>query len=144
MTHIKQMLVDARKEYEQRIGYEIDDTSRLQHYVQDRVALANAWAPYTTRSNVGEALGKDHSTVVHYVKEHDVFINSFPSYMQKYSDAVEITNSLAERLRIDPIMRYGQSRNLHHELEVVKRTIRNLRQFQKKIELKLGYNAKAS
>jgi len=144
MTHIKQMLADSRKEYERRIGYEIDDNSRLNNYVQDRVALANAWAPYTTRLNIGKALSKDHSTIVHYVKEHDVYIKSFPSYPQKYNHAIEVTNKFAQELKIEPMIRFGGSRNLHHELMVIKKTIRNLQGFEKKLELKLGYNEKAS
>lgn len=141
ITHINQMLWDARKEYERRIGYEIDDKSRLNNYVQDRVALANAWAPYTTRSNIGEVLAKDHSTIVYYVQEHDVYINSFPSYTQKYNEALEVTNEMAEKLQIEPIIRYGGTRNLHHELLVIRKTIRNLQIFEKKLELKLGHKA---
>ena len=91
MTHVKRMMLEARREYEQRQGYDIDDKSRLSHFVQDRVALANAFRPYSTYRSIGEVFGKD-----------------------------------------------VKGRNLHNELTTIKRTIRNLKLFQKKIETKLG------
>ena len=42
---IEHMMHEVRREYEQRQGYEINDNSRLNNYVQDRVALSNAFRP---------------------------------------------------------------------------------------------------
>lgn len=143
-THIKQMMLDARREYEHRMGYDLDDDSRLQHYVQDRIALANAWRPYTSYREIGEVLCKDHSTIVHYCKEHEPMINFYPSYVSKYNDALEVTQRVAERMAVHPKMKYGKNRNLHGELKVIRNTIKNLRQFENKIELMLASNEKAS
>lgn len=143
-THIKQMMLDARREYEHRIGYVIDDHSRLQHYVQDRVALANTWRPYTTYREIGEVFGKDHSSVVHYCKEHEPMMACYPSYIAKYKDALEITNRVAERMAVLPKTKLGRERNLHNELRVINNTIKNLNQFKKKIELSLGINEQDS
>ena len=139
-THIKQMMLEARREYEHRLGYDIDDDSRLQHYVQDRTALANAWRPYTSYREIGEVFGKDHSTIVHYCKEHEPMLNSYASYMSKFNDAVDVTQRVAHRLAVHPKMKYGKSRNLHDELMVIRNTIKNLRQFENKIELMLASN----
>jgi len=137
-THIKQMMLDARREYEHRMGYPIDNESRLQHYVQDRTALANAWRPYTSYREIGEVFDKDHSTVVHYCKEHEPMLSSYPSYVAKFNDAIEISNRVASRMAVHPKIKYGHMRNLHDELKTIKNTIKNLKQFQKKIELKLA------
>ena len=137
-THIKQMMLDARREYEHRLGYPIDDDSRLQHFVQDRVALSNAWRPYSSYREIGEVFGKDHSSVVHYVKEHEPMMTSYPSYIAKYKDALEITSRVSERMAVLPKSRLGRERNLHSELQVINNTIKNLNQFKKKIEIKIG------
>jgi methylaspartate ammonia-lyase len=136
-THIKQMMLDVRREYEHRLGYVIDDESRLQHYVQDRTALANAWRPYTSYREIGEVFGKDHSSVVHYVKEHEPMISCYPSYIAKYKDAVEITNRVSDRMAVLPKTKLGRTRNLHIELKTVRQTIKKLQEFEKKLEAKL-------
>jgi len=143
-THIKQMMLDSRREYENRMGYDISDDSRLQHYVQDRTALANAWRPYTSYREIGEVFGKDHSTIVHYCKEHEPMMFTYPSYVSKFGDAVDVTQRVAQRIAVHPKMKHGKSRNLHSELKVIKNTIKNLRQFEKKIELMLAGDESSS
>lgn len=138
--HIKQMMLDTLSEYEQRIGYTIDKESRLQHYVQDRVALANVLRPYATYKGIGEILGKDHSSVVHYVKEHEPMMKFYPSYVAKYKDALEIANRVADRMSLLPKFKYRGDEGLVQELKTIKNTIKNLRQLKKKIELSLGVN----
>ena len=142
--HIKAMMLEARREYERRVGYDIENDSRLQHYVQDRTALANAWRPYTSYREIGEVFGKDHSTIIHYCKEHEPMLNAYASYVAKFDDAVQLTQRVAQRLAVHPKMKYGKTRNLHSELRVIKNTIKNLRQFEKKIELMLASNGTSS
>lgn len=138
MTHVKRMMLEARREYEQRQGYDIDDKSRLSHFVQDRVALANAFRPYSTYKNIGEVFGKDHATVIHYTREHEAMMSHYPSYLLKFELALELTHKVAERMALAPQVRNVKGRNLHNELATIKRTIRNLKLFQEKIETKLG------
>jgi hypothetical protein len=143
-TQTKDMMLEVRREYEQRQGYEIDDKSRLNHYVQDRVALANALRPYATYKNIGEIFGKDHATIMHYCREHEPMMNSYPSYMVRYENALSLTSRVSDRMAIAPKVRNVKSRNLHAELATIKRTINKLQKFQKKIEDKLGINEEAS
>ncbi len=143
-TQTKDMMLEVRREYEQRQGYEIDDKSRLNHYVQDRVALANALRPYATYKDIGEIFGKDHATVIHYCREHEAMMNSYPSYMVRYENALSLTSRVSDRMAIAPKVRNVKSRNLHAELATIKRTINKLQKFQKKIEDKLGINEEAS
>lgn len=143
-TQTKDMMLEVRREYEQRQGYEIDDKSRLNHYVQDRVALSNALRPYATYKDIGEIFGKDHATVIHYCREHESMMNSYPSYMVRYENALSLTSRVSDRMAIAPKVRNVKSRNLHAELATIKRTINKLQKFQKKIEDKLGINEEAS
>ena len=143
-TQIKDMMLEVRREYEQRQGYEIDDGCRLSHYVQDRVALANAFRPYSTFARIGEVFGKDHATIIHYPKEHEPMMNTYPSYLVKYQLALDLTHKIAQRMALAPQIKIGRDRNLHNELRTIKRTIKNLKLFQQKIEITLGINEEDS
>ena len=132
------MMREVRREYEQRQGYKIDDNSRLNNYVQDRVALSNAFRPYSTLARIGHDFGKDHATIIHYTKEHEPMMNTYPSYLVKYQLALELTQKISDRLALTPQIKIGRNRNLHNELRTIKRTIKNLQFFQQKIETTLG------
>ena len=137
---IEHMMHEVRREYEQRQGYEINDNSRLNNYVQDRVALSNAFRPYSTLARIGNVFGKDHATIIHYTKEHEPMMNTYPSYLVKYQLALELTQRVSDRLALTPQIKIGRNRNLHNELRTIKRTIRNLQAFQNKIETTLAIN----
>ena len=137
-TQIEHMMREVRREYEQRQGYNIDDNSRLNNYVQDRVALSNAFRPYSTLARIGHVFGKDHATIIHYTKEHEPMMNTYPSYLVKYQLALELTQKISDRLALTPQIKIGRNRNLHNELRTIKRTIKNLQFFQQKIETTLG------
>lgn len=139
-TQIEHMMHEVRREYEQRQGYEINDNSRLNNYVQDRVALSNAFRPYSTLARIGNVFGKDHATIIHYTKEHEPMMNTYPSYLVKYQLALELTQRVSDRLALTPQIKIGRNRNLHNELRTIKRTIRNLQAFQNKIETTLAIN----
>jgi len=143
-TQIEHMMHEVRREYEQRQGYEINDNSRLNNYVQDRVALANAFRPYSTFARIGEVFGKDHATIIHYTKEHEPMMNTYPSYLVKYQLALDLTHKIAQRMALAPQIKIGRDRNLHNELRTIKRTIKNLKLFQQKIEITLGINEEDS
>lgn len=143
-TQTKDMMLEVRREYEHRQGYEIDDKSRLNHFVQDRVALANALRPYATYNDIGEIFGKDHATVMHYCREHEAMMNSYPSYIVRFENALILTSRVADRMAMAPKVRNVKSRNLHAELATIKRTINRLHKIKNKIEDKLGINEQDS
>tara|TARA_R100001163_G_C5049364_1_gene186290 strand:- start:198 stop:662 length:465 start_codon:yes stop_codon:yes gene_type:complete len=136
---IADMLQDVRKQYEKRIGYEINDSSRLSAFVQDRTALSNALRPYTTLAKIGELFGKDHSSIVHYMKEHDAMMKAYPNYQLKFNTAMDVVQSITTERYIYPTMRKSRSRNLYSELEAVRKTIYNMRELEKRIELTLAF-----
>jgi len=137
-TQIEHMMREVRREYEGRQGYKIDDNSRLNNYVQDRVALSNAFRPYSTLARIGHVFDKNHATIIHYTKEHEPMMNTYPSYLVKYQLALELTQRVSDRLAVTPQIKIGRNRNLHNELRTIKRTIKNLQVFQQKIETTLG------
>lgn len=143
-TQTKDMMLEVRREYEHRQGYDIDDKSRLNHYVQDRVALSNALRPYATYKDIGEIFGKDHATVMHYCREHEAMMNSYPSYIVRFENALMLTSRVADRMAMSPKVRNVKSRNLHAELATIKRTINRLHKIKNKIEDKLGINEQDS
>lgn len=138
MTNIEKMMQDVRMLYEKEVGYSVSDHSRKSVYVQDRVALANAWRPYTTFKNIGAVFGKDHSTVVHYCKEHEPMMNFYPSYNVKYGIALSLTQDVAQKMAVAPQVSTTSKRHLRSELDVIKNTIKNLKVLQKKIEITLA------
>ena len=76
-TQIKHMMLEVRREYEQRQGYEIDDKSRLNNYVQDRVALSNAFRPYSTLARKSERYSaKTTQPSYTTAKEHEPMMNT--------------------------------------------------------------------
>ena len=143
-TQIKAMMLEVRREYEQRQGYQIDDKCRLSHYGQDRVALSNAFRPYSTFARIGEVFGKDHATIINYTREHEPMMNTYPNYLVKNQLALDLTHKIAERMALAPQIKIGRDRNLHNELRTIKRTIKNLKLFQQKIEITLGINEEDS
>ena len=141
---VKHMMLNSLAEYESKIGYKIDNKSRLIHFVQDRIALANSWRPYTSYREIGEVFGMDHSSIVHYCKQHDRMINSCPSYSMKFSDAMRATHEAAESISIAPRIKFGSQRNLHQELMIIENTIKNLQQMKTKSQIKLGINEEST
>lgn len=138
MTNIEKMMRDVRLLYEKEIGYDISNQSRKSIYVQDRVALSNAWRPYTTFKNIGEVFGKDHSTVVHYCKEHEPMMKYYPSYNAKYDLALSLTQAAATKMFVAPNIKPTSKRHLRSELDIIKNTIKNLKVLEKKIEITLA------
>tara|TARA_R100001440_G_scaffold719_2_gene2280 strand:+ start:1867 stop:2328 length:462 start_codon:yes stop_codon:yes gene_type:complete len=138
-TAIADMLNEARIEYEKQVGYIMDDSSRLSNYVQDRTALSNALRPYTTLGKIGNLFNKDHSSILHYLKEHDAMMRAYPNYQLKFNTAMEVVNKIAERREIHPTIRYSSSRNLQSELNAVRKTIANMRNLEKRIEFTLAF-----
>jgi hypothetical protein len=136
---IADMLKEVRKEYEKRLGYEMNDFSRLSTFVQDRTALSNALRPYTTLGNIGKLFHKDHSSIVHYIKEHDAMMRAYPNYQQKFNTAMDVVQDISAKRYIYPTMRESKSRNLHSELEAVRKTIATMRDLEKRIEITLAF-----
>ena len=86
---IEQLLERIRIEYEDTIGECIEPNCRRRDKVEIRAALANAIRPYATFRQISDMLGKgDHSTIVHMMKQHEVYTASSPFNRFNYSIAL--------------------------------------------------------
>lgn len=124
------------REYENRMDVRIDNSSRLHEQVEHRCAIANAVRCYTSLKNIGALFGKDHSSIVHYNKEHLPMIRFYPSYRKKFHMALQVTNELAREMRALPIMNAKEGINAYQQLVVIDQTtyeLNNLKQYLEKI-----------
>lgn len=84
--------------------------------------------PFTTIM-IGKAIGKDHATVVHQSKMHEVYLQSFPEYKGMFDLCCDFLrnnfssdgSTLESRLAIS-------HKELKAELKVCKKKIKHLRQ----------------
>ena len=125
---IEQMLERIRIEYEDAIGECIEPNCRRRDKVEVRSALANAIRPYATFRQISDMLGKgDHSTVVHMMKQHEVYTASSPFYRYNYSMALKVIEEFASKHNmIQRVMLESSVLCVKTELETLDRTINQL------------------
>ena len=104
-TH-EDFLAEVRKRYEEQNEH-IEDVSRLRNYVEHRCAVSNAVRPFCTYKDIGALFGKDHSSIVHYVNEHEPLLRWSPDYVRKYASACEIVEDVSDEMMLAP-MRHGR------------------------------------
>lgn len=79
----------CRKTYENRLGHTLDTKSRKRENVEERVALVAAMRPYCTVMTIAKTINKDHSSMVHNLKSHDVHMRYSPRYAVCFDLATE-------------------------------------------------------
>ena len=118
-------LRNVKSEYQRVCRHDIHPTYRGRTNIQHRCALANALRPYATTSQIGEVFDKDHSTIVHYAKEHEPMIKFHPEYLEKFINAVDITDRVAEEMQIYPIYR-TDGVGLYQQIQQYESTIKSI------------------
>lgn len=71
--------------------------------VEHRIAVSNALRPYMSLATIGGLFQKDHSSIVHYGKEHEPLLRFAPSYRNKFATASEVVNDLSKGMDMQPI-----------------------------------------
>lgn len=134
-TEPNDFLIQVLVEYENRLGKSVDMETRLRDHVEHRCALANAARAYCTYAQLGGLFGKDHSSIVHYHREHEGLLLYAPQYRRKFAIAMQATNHVASILDQVPIKhrsskevtrpqrRIEEIDEIIHELEVLKERI---------------------
>ena len=138
-------LLKIKHEYEKACRFKIHPTYRGRNNIQHRCALANAMRPYATTSSIGEVFGKDHSTIVHYSKEHEPMIKYHPEYLEKFINAVDVTDRVAEKNNVFPIYRtdgvglYQQIQQYENTIQSIENRIEKLKKtlVHKKMRIKV-------
>jgi hypothetical protein len=92
----------CKKRYENRLGSKLNLKSRLRVNVEQRVAFTVAVRPYATLVNIAKVLGKDHSTLVHSIKSHDVHVSYSPSYRSFYDLALQSVHEQSVESKVMP------------------------------------------
>ena len=118
-------LRNVKSEYQRVCRYKIHPTYRGRPNIQHRCALANAMRPYATTSQIGEVFDKDHSTIVHYAKEHEPMIKFHPEYLEKFINAVDVTDRVAMEMQIYPIYR-TDGVGLYQQIQQYESTIKSI------------------
>ena len=70
-----------------------EDQSRSRPLVYARIAFANAFHKCAGPTKMGSVLGRDHSSVIHYHKQHDKLIR-YDDYKEMYNKAMEHRKTL--------------------------------------------------
>ena len=70
-----------------------EDQSRSRPLVYARIAFANAFHKCAGPTKMGSVLGRDHSSVIHYHKQHDKLIR-YDDYKVMYNQAMEHRKTL--------------------------------------------------
>lgn len=129
-------LVRVREKYFDEIGIgHLSSTSkrrwmknRKRPYVEARAALFNATSPFVGRVDCAAMFGKDHATVLHAIKNHEMYLSYSAHYGECYEKGTRIVVEVAKEMGIHPIGRYRHYINSESELETLQRTLNNLQQ----------------
>jgi Fic family protein len=90
------------KVYLERVLYYMyeaeDDGSRKTGSIVVRAAISNSMKKYTAFSlaSIGSALGKNHATVIHQNRNHEIYYKSFPEYRTYYDHCCFIVKNISK------------------------------------------------
>lgn len=75
-----------------------DDGSRKTGSLLVRAAISNSIRKYTAFSlaSIGSAIGKDHATVIHQNKNHEIYYRSFPEYRTYYDHCCFVVQNISK------------------------------------------------
>jgi len=100
--------------------------NRKRPNVEARAALFNAIAPFVGRVECASMFGKDHATVLHAIKNHEMYLGYSGHYGECYEKGTRIVSEVANEMNMHPIGRYRHYINSESELEVLQRTLNNI------------------
>lgn len=93
---------EVRSLYEDRMSYRIT-TSRHRDNVEHRAAVSNGVKPFAPVITIGKAMGMDHSTIVHYTKQHEAYFKWSPEYRLYFSTALQCAAEVADAVGQEPM-----------------------------------------
>jgi hypothetical protein len=93
---------EVRSLYESRMSYKITP-SRHRDNVEHRAAVSNGVKPFAPVITIGKAMGMDHSTIVHYTKQHESYFKWSPEYRMYFSTALHCAAEVAHAVGQEPM-----------------------------------------
>jgi hypothetical protein len=131
------LINEVRYAFEDAIGKKVPNKSRKIENVQSRMAISNAVRPYATLKNIGLMFNMDHSSIVHYLKEHEPMLLYSDCYVEKFGEAMRITHEVARELRVcsiySSLSKSGKEKSLHEHLKNTEKVIDNMSKLRKQI-----------
>ena len=119
-------LYAAKEIFFDRLGI-VEDQSRKRPIVYARTAFANAFHNLAGPSKMGSILGRNHASVIHYLKSHHKLI-VYKDYKELYEQAVDYRKDLTDG---DDHLPYLTAKDL---LQTVKELREEKRLLQKKLD----------
>jgi len=111
-----------------------DDNSRKRGLVYARCAFAMAFRSVAGPSRMGQILGRDHASIVHYSKQHQSLLN-YDDYKELFQAAEQLRESLFKREDL-PTMTHTDLiriiKNLRNELRIEKEKCQELYLYKEK------------
>ena len=114
---------EVRSRYEAKLGQRLDLESRRQEEVIHRMALSTACRPFLTTVLIGKMLGKDHTSIVHYHKEHEPMLLHSGYYREQFLDAMSIVESVSDEMDIHPARLGKKGPNLDGQLKALQQLL---------------------
>ena len=71
---------------------------------------------------------KDHSTVLHAVKNHEMYMAYSSSYNDYYEKATRVVAECSKEMNVYPIGKYRRYISNESEIEVLERTLNNIQE----------------
>lgn len=100
--------------------------NRKRQHVESRNAMFNAISPFVGRVDCASLFNKDHATVLHAIKNHEMYLAYSGYYGACYEKATKIVGETANEMNIYPIGQYRHYITSESELETLQRTLDNL------------------
>ena len=102
--------------------------NRKRPFVEARAALFNAVSPFASRVECASVFQKDHATVLHAIKNHNMYLAYSAHYGECYEKATRIVMETAKQMNVYPIGRYRHYINSQSELETLQLTLNTIQQ----------------
>jgi hypothetical protein len=138
----KNFFREVMNRYEKQLGHPMKLKSRLHEEVIHRMALSNASRPFCTTQVIGEVLTKDHSSIVHYQKEHHPMLKHSAYYRSRFREALRIVDETSTEYDVHPSSLGKNGPNLDGQIKVLTDIILDLENLLNRLEVSRE-NAKA-
>ena len=115
----KFLFKEVRKQYEKELGVKMNMKSRRHEEVAHRMAISNAIRPFMTCQSVGEMMTKDHSSIVHYHREHHPLLKHSAYYREQFRRALKIVDSVSTEMDMHPNLLGRSGANVDGQVQAI-------------------------
>lgn len=114
--------------------------NRKRPHVEARNAMFNALHPFVSRADCASLFAKDHATVIHAIKNHDMYLAYSAHYGRCYELATRIVREVTEEMDVFPVGRYNHIISSVDDLESLERTVENIQKTLSDVKRRIKEN----